>query len=79
MEVRASYMANLGRHLSRTVDINGCLPGPTQCLSRAANDPTGRLYPQYGISIDNNLADGQSEFNSVQFEFQKRFSSWDAV
>ena len=74
MEVRATYMGNLGRNLSRTVQINGCVAGPTQCLSRAATDPTGRRWPQYGVSADNGSTTGQSEFNSVQIEFRKRFA-----
>src|SRR5262249_37683586 len=40
--VRGSYTTNQGRHLSRTVQVNACVPGPTQCQSRAATDPTGR-------------------------------------
>lgn len=73
MVIRSSYTGNLGRHLSRTVQLNGCVPGPTQCLSRAATDPTGRKWTGFGMSTDNGAANGQSEFNSVDVEFQKRF------
>ncbi|HWB87513.1 MAG TPA: TonB-dependent receptor [Bryobacteraceae bacterium] len=74
IEIRASYLGNLGRNLTRGVKVNACVAGPTECLSRSANDPTSRRWIQYGINADNGSADGQSEFNSVEIEFQKRFS-----
>src|ERR1051325_4669206 len=49
--LRASYLTNEGRHLSRVVQRNACVPGPVQCLSRAANDPTGRKWPAFNTNL----------------------------
>jgi hypothetical protein len=72
--VRATYATNEGRHLSRTVQVNACVPGPVQCLSRAANDPAGRRWPAFNTNFGQNTADGTSNFHSGEIEFIKRFS-----
>src|SRR5262249_28074411 len=74
MALRASYLANLTRNMSRSVRGNACVPGPTECLSRATNDPTGRKWPFLANSFGRHVADGRSNFNSGEIEFSKRFS-----
>ncbi|HTM52186.1 MAG TPA: hypothetical protein VL285_26000, partial [Bryobacteraceae bacterium] len=74
MAVRASYLANLTRNMSRSVRKNACVPGPTECLSRAANDPTGRKYPFFSNTFGRHIADGRSNYHSGEIEFSKRFS-----
>jgi hypothetical protein len=74
MSIRSSYLANFSRDLSRSVRINACVPGPVECLSRAANDPTGRKWPQFGNGFSRHTADGTADYHSGEIEFQKRFS-----
>jgi Carboxypeptidase regulatory-like domain/TonB dependent receptor-like, beta-barrel len=73
--LRSSYVGNVGRHLSRSVRVNACPPGPTECLSRAASDPTGRKWTQFGIDAGQRAADGESNYNAWEIELQKRFSN----
>lgn len=75
MGVRGSYAGNLGRNLSRTVRVNSCVPGPTECLNRAASDPTGRRWTQFGANIGQRFGDGTSNYNTVELEFTKRYAS----
>jgi hypothetical protein len=72
--VRATYTNNQARHLSRTVQVNACVPGPVQCLFRAANDPTGRKWTSFNTNFGQQTANGTSNFNSGEIEFIKRFS-----
>jgi hypothetical protein len=74
MAVRTTYAANLTRNMSRQVGVNACQPGPTECLSRAAGDPTGRKYPFFNANFGLRRADGTSNFNDGEIEFSKRFS-----
>jgi hypothetical protein len=73
--LRSSYVGNLGRNLSRSVRVNACVPGPTECLARAASDPTGRKWTQFGIDAGQRAGDGRSNYNSWEIELQKRFSN----
>ncbi len=73
--LRSSYVGNIGRRLSRSVRVNACPPGPTECLSRAATDPTGRKWTQFGIDAGQRAADGESNYNAWEIELQKRFSN----
>jgi len=75
MGVRGSYAGNLGRNLSRTVRVNACVPGPTECLNRAANDPTGRRWTQFGTNMGQRFGDGTSNYNTVELEFTKRYAN----
>jgi len=72
--VRATYATNYGRNLSRAVQVNACVPGPVQCLSRAANDPTGRKWTFFNTNFGQQTANGTSNFHSGEIEFTKRFS-----
>lgn len=72
--LRTSYSGNIGRHLSRQVRVNSCVPGPAECLSRAANDPTGRKWTQFGNGIGRRFADGDSNYNAWEIELQKRYA-----
>jgi hypothetical protein len=72
--VRATFATNEGQNLSRVVQVNACVPGPVQCLSRAANDPTGRKWPFFNTNFGQNTANGTSNFQSGEIEFIKRFS-----
>jgi outer membrane receptor protein involved in Fe transport len=73
--LRSSYVGNIGRHLSRSVRVNACPPGPTECLSRAATDPTGRKWTQFGIDAGQRAGDGESNYHAWEIELQKRFSN----
>ena len=66
--LRSSYVGNVGRHLSRSVRVNACPPGPTECLSRAASDPTGRKWTQFGLDAGQRAADGESNYNAWEIE-----------
>ncbi len=73
--LRTSYVGNIGRHLSRSVRINACAPGPTECLSRPASDRTARKFSQFGIDAGQRAGDGESNYNAWEVELQKRFSN----
>ena len=75
MGVRASYVGNLGRNISRTVELNACPPGGSVCLSRAAGSPTARALPQYDINIGSHTADGNSNYHSVELDLTRRFAN----
>lgn len=73
--LRSSYVGNLGRNLSRSVRVNACPPGPTECLARTAADPTSRKWQQFGLDAGQRAADGRSNYNAWEIELQKRFSN----
>ncbi len=75
MGVRASYAGNVGRNLSRTVRVNACAAGPTECLARTASDATARRWQQFSINMGQRFADGTSNYNGVELEFTKRYAS----
>lgn len=72
--LRTSYSGNIGRNLSRQVRVNACVPGPTECLARAASDPTGRKWTQFGNGMGRRFGDGESNYNAWEIELQKRFA-----
>lgn len=72
--VRASYAGNTGMHLSRTVRVNSCVPGPTECLARASNDPAGRKWTQFGTSAGQRAGDGTSNYHALELEITRRFA-----
>ena len=74
MALRSTYLANLTRDMSRSVRINACVPGPVECLSRAANDPTGRKWTQFSNAFARHTTGGDANFHSGEIEFRKRFS-----
>src|SRR4029450_7397755 len=73
--LRSSYVGNVGRQLSRSVRVNACVPGPTECLSRAAADPTRRKGRHVGIDAGQRAGDARSNYNAWEIELQKRFSN----
>jgi hypothetical protein len=75
MALRTTYSANSTRNMSRQVEVNACAPGPTECLSRAPGDPTGRKYPFFNANFAIHASDGFSNFNDGEIEFSKRFSN----
>jgi len=75
MGLRSSYVGNIGRNLSRSVRINACPPGPTECLARSASDSTARKFQQFGLDAGQRSADGRSNYNAWEIELQKRFSN----
>jgi hypothetical protein len=46
------------------VQVNACVPGPVQCLSRAANDPAGRRWSFFNTNFGQNTANGTSNFGN---------------
>ncbi len=73
--IRLSYAGNLGLNLSRTVRVNSCPPGPTECLARAANDPAGRKWTNFSVNMGQRAGDGTSNYNGLEAEMTKRFSN----
>jgi hypothetical protein len=73
--IRATYAGNLGRNLSRSVRVNSCAPGPTECLARAANSPGSRRWTNFSINMGQRAGDGDSNYNGFEAELTKRFSS----
>ncbi|MDP2996145.1 MAG: TonB-dependent receptor [Bryobacterales bacterium] len=74
MVLRSSYLANVTRNMSRSVRVNACVPGPTECLSRAVTDPAGRKWPFFANTLGRHIADGRSNYQSGEIEFSKRFT-----
>ncbi|MFO0502881.1 MAG: carboxypeptidase regulatory-like domain-containing protein [Acidobacteriota bacterium] len=72
--VRASYAGNMGRNLSRQVRVNSCVAGPTECLARTVNDPSGRKWTQFGIDAGQRAGDGTSNYQALELEITRRFS-----
>jgi hypothetical protein len=75
MGLRTTYSGNSTRNMSRQVEVNACAPGPTECLSRAPGDPTGRKYPFFNANFGYHAADGISNFNDGEIELSKRFGN----
>ena len=75
MTARASYVANLGRDIPRTVELNACPPGNTDCLSRPAGSATARDLSQFGLNIGAQTTDGQSNYQALELDLSRRFSS----
>ena len=74
MSLRSTYLANLTRNMSRSIRVNACVPGPVECLSRAASDPAGRKWTQFGNAFGRHTTGGEANFHSGEIEFRKRFS-----
>jgi outer membrane receptor protein involved in Fe transport len=72
--VRASYVGNLSRHLSRNVRFNACPPGPTECLQRAANAPDGRRWTAFNTNMGRSANDGDANYHGLELEVQRRMS-----
>jgi len=72
--LRATYAGNRGIHLSRSVRLNSCVAGPTECLARAASDPTGRRWTQFNTSAGQRAGDGRSSYNALELEITRRFA-----
>jgi hypothetical protein len=53
--------------------VNSCVAGPTECLARAANDPTGRKWTQFGINAGQRAGDGTSNYQALELEITRRF------
>jgi hypothetical protein len=75
MGVRGSYAGNVGRNLSRSVRVNGCVPGPSECLARAATDPSGRKWTLFDMNMGQRAGDGTSNYNGVELELTKRWAN----
>ena len=73
--LRATYAGNRGMHLSRTVRVNSCVAGPTECLARTASDPTGRKWTQFNTSAGQRAGDGRSTYHALELELTRRFSN----
>ncbi len=71
--LRGTYAGNLGRNLSRSVRVNACVAGPTECLNRAANDSTGRKWTQFNTSAGQRAGDGESNYHAMELEITRRF------
>jgi hypothetical protein len=74
MALRTSYLGNSTRNMSRSVRSNACPPGPTECLTRAANAPGARRWQQFNTNIGRHVADGESNYHSWEIELIRRFS-----
>ncbi len=73
--IRASYVGNLSRHLSRNVRLNACPPGPTECLSRAADAADGRRWPFFGTNMGRVANDGDANYHGLELEVTRRLSN----
>jgi hypothetical protein len=73
--MRASYVGNLSRHLSRNVRVNACPPGPTECLSRAATAADGRRWPFFNTNMGRVANDGDANYHALELEVQRRLSN----
>jgi outer membrane receptor protein involved in Fe transport len=73
--MRLTYAGNEGRNASRQVRVNACVPGPTECLARAASDPTARKWSNFGTRMGMRFGDGESNYNGIEAEITKRYSS----
>jgi hypothetical protein len=72
--LRATFSTNETRNMSRTVQVNACAPGPIQCISRPAGDPSVRKWPLFNIDFGQHTTGGFSNYQSGEAEFTKRFS-----
>jgi hypothetical protein len=72
--VRASYVGNLSRHMSRNVRVNACPPGPTECLSRAATAADARAWPFFNTNLGRVADDGAADYHALELEIQRRLS-----
>jgi outer membrane receptor protein involved in Fe transport len=72
--VRASYVGNLSRHLSRNVRVNSCVPGPTECLQRAANAADGRRWTAFNTNMGMAANDADANYHGLELEVQRRMS-----
>lgn len=68
--MRVGYVASKGTHLSYNTDVNAPLPSPTATQD---NEQARRPYQQYQ-QLTQDSSDGNSEYNSLQVEVEKRFS-----
>lgn len=73
--LRASYVGNFSRHLSRNVRLNACPAGPTECLSRAANAPDARRWTFFGTNMGRVANDGDANYHGLELEVQRRLSN----
>lgn len=71
--LRGTYAGNRGNHLSRSVRVNACPAGPTECLARTAADPTGRKWTQFNTSAGQRAGDGKSNYHAMELEITRRF------
>jgi hypothetical protein len=72
--VRASYVGNLSRHMSRNVRVNACPPGPTECLSRAATAADARKWTFFNTNMGRVADDGAADYHALELEIQRRLS-----
>jgi hypothetical protein len=70
-----SYVGNLGRNLSRTVQMNACAPGPVVCLSRAAGTAGARRWSQFGTAFGQHTEGGNSTYSTGEIEISRRFNN----
>jgi hypothetical protein len=68
--LRIGYVASKGTHLSYNTDVNAPLPSSD---ATADNEQDRRPYQQYE-QITQDASDGNSSYNSLQVEVDKRFS-----
>ena len=73
--LRATYLGNATRDMSRSVRLNACVAGPVECLSRTATDPTTRKWQDFNTNMARHVANGQSNFHSGEVELTRRFSN----
>jgi hypothetical protein len=68
--MRIGYVASKGTHLAYNTDINAPLPSPD---ATADNEDARRPYQQFE-QITQDSSNGNSSYNSLQVELDKRFS-----
>ena len=68
--MKVGYVASKGTHLAYNTDVNAPLPSPT---ATADNEDDRRPYQQYQ-QITQDQSNGNSIYNSLQAEIDKRFS-----
>ncbi|HEX4170771.1 MAG TPA: carboxypeptidase regulatory-like domain-containing protein [Bryobacteraceae bacterium] len=68
--LRVGYVASKGTHLSYNTDLNAPLPSPT---ATADNEQDRRPYQQFQ-QLTQDSSNGNSTYNSLQVQVDKRFS-----
>lgn len=68
--LRVGYVASKGTHLAYNTDVNAPLPSPT---ATADNEQARRPYQQFQ-QVTQDSSNGNSSYNSLQVQVDKRFS-----
>jgi hypothetical protein len=73
--LRGTYAGNRTINLSRSVAVNGCIPGATECLARTAGDPSARRWQQFNLAAGQRFGDGVATYHAMELEATRRLSN----